>query len=72
MDPRTMWDAGNFAAVAEKILESGELVVERAGVEPGMDLLDVACGTGALARRGGAHRPGGRPHPGRAQPFQHG
>ena len=41
-----MWEAGNFAAVAEKILKSGELVVERAGVEPGMDLLDVACGTG--------------------------
>jgi ubiquinone/menaquinone biosynthesis C-methylase UbiE len=41
-----MWEAGNFAAVAEKILESGELVVERAGVEPGMALLDVACGTG--------------------------
>ena len=41
-----MWDAGNFAAVAEKILESGELVVERAGVEPGSELLDVACGTG--------------------------
>ena len=41
-----MWDAGNFAAVAEKILEAGELVVERAGVEPGMDVLDVACGTG--------------------------
>jgi ubiquinone/menaquinone biosynthesis C-methylase UbiE len=46
MDPKTMWDAGNFAAVAEKILESGELLVERAGVEPGMDVLDVACGTG--------------------------
>jgi len=46
MDPKTMWDAGNFAAVAEKIMESGELVVERAGVEPGMDVLDVACGTG--------------------------
>ena len=41
-----MWDAGNFAAVAEKILESGELVVERAGIEPGMEVLDVACGTG--------------------------
>ncbi len=41
-----MWDAGNFAAVAEHILEVGEVVVDRAGVEPGMDLLDVACGTG--------------------------
>ena len=41
-----MWDAGNFAAVAERILESGELVVDRAGIEPGMDVLDVACGTG--------------------------
>jgi SAM-dependent methyltransferase len=56
MDPKTMWDAGNFAAVAEKILESGELVVERAGVEPGMDVLDLACGSGnatlPAARRG--------------------
>ena len=41
-----MWDAGNFAIVAERILESGELVVDRAGIEPGMELLDVACGTG--------------------------
>ena len=41
-----MWDAGNFAAVAEHILQSGEVVVDRAGVEPGMDLLDVACGAG--------------------------
>jgi ubiquinone/menaquinone biosynthesis C-methylase UbiE len=46
MDPKTMWDAGNFAAVAEHILQSGEVVVDRAGVEPGMDLLDVACGAG--------------------------
>jgi SAM-dependent methyltransferase len=46
MDPKEMWEAGNFAAVAEKILETGELVVKRAGVEPGMDVLDVACGTG--------------------------
>ena len=41
-----MWAAGNFAAVAERILESGELVVERAGIDPGMEVLDVACGTG--------------------------
>ncbi len=41
-----MWGSGNYAAVAERITKTGELVVERAGVEPGMDVLDVACGTG--------------------------
>ena len=41
-----MWGAGNYAAVAERISEVGELVVERARVEPGMELLDVACGAG--------------------------
>jgi SAM-dependent methyltransferase len=46
MEPKEMWAAGNFAAVAEKILDAGETVVRAAGVEPGMDVLDVACGTG--------------------------
>jgi ubiquinone/menaquinone biosynthesis C-methylase UbiE len=46
MDPKTMWGSGNYAAVADRISEVGEAVVERAGVEPGMDVLDVACGTG--------------------------
>lgn len=41
-----MWGSGNYAAVAEKIAEVGEACVERAGVEPGMELLDVACGAG--------------------------
>jgi SAM-dependent methyltransferase len=46
MDPKTMWGSGNYAAVAERISEVGQLVVERSGLEPGMDLLDVACGSG--------------------------
>jgi ubiquinone/menaquinone biosynthesis C-methylase UbiE len=46
MDPKTMWETGNFAAVAERVTEVGELVIQRAGVQPGMDVLDVACGTG--------------------------
>lgn len=41
-----MWGSGNYAAVAERISKAGELVVERAGVAPGMEVLDVACGTG--------------------------
>ena len=41
-----MWGSGNYAAVAERISEAGEAVIEAAGVEPGMDVLDVACGTG--------------------------
>jgi SAM-dependent methyltransferase len=46
MDPKTMWGSGNFAAIADRISEVGEAVVDRGGVEPGMDVLDVACGTG--------------------------
>jgi ubiquinone/menaquinone biosynthesis C-methylase UbiE len=46
MDPKTMWGSGNYAAVADRISVAGETVLDRAGVEPGMDLLDVACGTG--------------------------
>jgi ubiquinone/menaquinone biosynthesis C-methylase UbiE len=46
MDPRTMWGSGNYAAVADKISAVGEHVVEAAGLEPGMEVLDVACGSG--------------------------
>jgi SAM-dependent methyltransferase len=46
MDPRTMWGSGNYAAVADKISAVGEHVVETTGVEPGMEVLDVACGSG--------------------------
>jgi len=44
-----MWGSGNYAAVAEKIGEVGAACVERAGVEPGMEVLDVSCGTGNAA-----------------------
>ena len=46
MDPRRVWGSGSCAVAAERISEVGERVVERAGVEPGMDVLDVACGSG--------------------------
>jgi SAM-dependent methyltransferase len=46
MDPSEMWESGDYPAVADKIATAGEMVVERAGIEPGMDVLDVACGSG--------------------------
>ena len=41
-----MWGSGNYAAVADKISAVGEHVVEATGIEPGMEVLDVACGSG--------------------------
>ncbi len=48
MDPKTMWGVGDYAAVAEKVTDAGEACVERAGIEPEMDVLDIACGTGRI------------------------
>jgi ubiquinone/menaquinone biosynthesis C-methylase UbiE len=46
---RQMWEAGDYAALAPHIAHVGERVVARAGVEAGMRVLDVACGTGSAA-----------------------
>src|SRR5690606_24379554 len=55
---RAMWGAGDYAELSRHISQVGELVVERAGVRPRMDVLDVACGPGNAAKpaaRAGAH-----------------
>jgi SAM-dependent methyltransferase len=36
----------NYRAVAEKVTSIADVLVPRANIEPGMDVLDVACGTG--------------------------
>jgi ubiquinone/menaquinone biosynthesis C-methylase UbiE len=46
---RAVWEAGDYTALSGRIAEVGELVVARAGIEPGMTVLDVACGTGNAA-----------------------
>lgn len=49
---RATWAAGNFDAIATRnIWTVGPRLVEHAGIEPGMRVLDVACGTGNVAVR---------------------
>jgi SAM-dependent methyltransferase len=46
---RTIWATGDYPKLSELISGVGERVVARAGIEPGMRVLDVACGTGNAA-----------------------
>jgi SAM-dependent methyltransferase len=49
---RSAWAAGDFPAVARRMLwPVGERIVRRLGVRSGDDVLDVACGTGNAALR---------------------
>ena len=46
---RATWAAGDYGALSPYIADVGENVVEHAGVEAGMRVLDVACGDGNAA-----------------------
>ena len=37
-----MWGTGDYQAVAAKVASMGDVLVPRAGIEPGMEVLDVA------------------------------
>lgn len=46
---RAIWAAGDYDTLSKLIADVGELLVERCGVERGLSVLDVACGTGNAA-----------------------
>lgn len=46
---RTVWGSGEYGDLSPYIADVGAIVVARAGVAPGMQVLDVACGTGNAA-----------------------
>src|SRR5690349_13253892 len=46
---RAIWTAGDYPEVARRIVAVGEYVAERAGAGPGIELLDVATGSGNVS-----------------------
>jgi SAM-dependent methyltransferase len=50
MRQRAVWAAGEYSELSPYITDVGEAVVRGAGIERGMSVLDVACGTGNAAR----------------------
>ena len=50
MNPnQALWEKGDFTRIAESMRESGDELVERIGVTPGMKVLDLGCGDGTTA-----------------------
>lgn len=46
---RALWEKGDFTRLAATMRESGDEVIDRLGVGPGMDVLDLGCGDGTTA-----------------------
>ncbi len=46
---RRMWSTGDFPTIATTIQGASDVTIDRLGVEPGQDLLDVATGSGNAA-----------------------
>lgn len=50
MNPnKELWEKGDFTRIAATMRESGEALIERIGVKPGMKVLDLGCGDGTTA-----------------------
>jgi SAM-dependent methyltransferase len=46
---KELWEKGDFTRIAATMRESGEALIERIGVKPGMKVLDLGCGDGTTA-----------------------
>jgi SAM-dependent methyltransferase len=46
---KALWEKGDFTRVAETMRASGEALVARLGVTPGLKILDLGCGDGTTA-----------------------
>src|SRR6187455_1649381 len=46
---KSTWMAGDFSQIAKAIESTAEAFVERLNIQPGMKVLDVACGSGNVA-----------------------
>jgi len=46
---KALWEKGDFSRVADSMRRSGEALVARLGVAPGMKVLDLGCGDGTTA-----------------------
>jgi SAM-dependent methyltransferase len=51
---RRSWEAGDYGTFAERVVQMADRLVEIVGVAPGMEVLDVATGTGNVAIRAAA------------------
>ena len=50
MNPnKVLWEKGDFTRIAASMRESGEALVQRLGIKPGMKVLDLGCGDGTTA-----------------------
>src|SRR6201993_3354666 len=50
MNPnKALWEKGDFTRIADTMRESGEALVRKFGITPGMKVLDLGCGDGTTA-----------------------
>src|SRR5689334_20420330 len=50
MNPnKALWEKGDFTRIAATMRQSGEALVNRLGIRPGLNVLDLGCGDGTTA-----------------------